>query len=265
MTDLFGRNIQQQEMYLRQLIKTNKIILVYITFILLFIGRRSVVNQKKVAVPLEYEFEGTEAEVSQLLEDTFKDTLSSQEIRVLYLLEATASKQLIPKDTSVSFWLYEDTTPANYLFGNTRINLQISSACGEIIPKIFWYVGKYIFTGDISTIDKIRASYDSLSTIYKKLYYLKDYEWCFCFSAIAYLKQTQEKHFSAKNILEFLFQDGEHICTHLDSQNKCTWLSNEDSTCRLNEHTIRDVIEHLCENNVIKELVPGSNLYSFVF
>lgn len=221
-----------------------------------------------------YKLEGTQEEILAQLRGTFGDSLSEKELRILFKLEIDSiQKEKSSKEELDRFWLYDDTTQATWLAGDTKYSIPISETSCQIIQKVISYAAIHVtieetgptLTPEQSAIKKVLFIYDILSTIYKHLYKLEDYEWCFCFSAASYLKQNSAKYFSAADVLKTLHLDSENICKHIGDTNVCTFHNAEDC-CRLNNDTVKDVIKHLSDNNVIQPAFHGSDLYySFVF
>lgn len=215
-----------------------------------------------------YTINGTKDTISDILETSFG--INKDEANVLTSLEIDMTLDKVSSKEEASFWLYNNEEPATLLAGKSGYSIAVTKATFDIIKKIFDYAATHVnigeagptLTPEMSTVDKVMFIYDILSTIYKHLYKLEDYEWCFCFSAASYLKQTGTNHFSPEDVLNTLHQDVEHICKHIGDGNECSFHTSNDY-CRLNTSTVGDVIDHLSKNNVINLFCPG--YYSFVF
>lgn len=224
----------------------------------------------------EFTIEGTPEYIFGTLKRKYGTTLSDQELSLLFSLEMKANPDYTSDNDDInSFWLYEDPMPATLLIGKTRYSVTIYATCSDIIKKIIKYAGTHVKINDTTGIGleytpeqnnfiKIQFIYEILSSIYKNLYKLEDYEWCFCFSAVSYLRNNNSKSFSAENVLNVLDKNTNAYsnCLHIGEKDNCTWKAGDE--CRLNKGTVGDVISHLCENNVIKETYPKSGFYEFV-
>ena len=222
----------------------------------------------------KYTIEGTPENIFRALKSTFGEELDDQELRLLFSLEMKSIPDYTPANDD-GFWLYEDAMPATLLAGNSGYSITVYETCSDIIKKIIKYAAAHVvinnssgagveFVPEQNAFKNILFIGDILYSIYKKLYKLKDYEWCFCFSAASYLKNNNTASFSAEDVLNVLHQNMEMkpVCLHIGENVDCTWKTED--YCRLNKETVEDVIKHLCDNKVIIETYSKSKYYTFV-
>lgn len=237
---------------------------------------------------------GTYEDLQFLIKNIFQNELTEEEIKALILLELDSSAIISSSEKNLDYWLgkskeekifidsiksnfdseespddsfmgQQEMPPATAASDKTKYTLRISNASNAIIKNIFMFIGALLIRGDMSLTDGFKLAYDIISSIYKNLYLLEDYEWCPCFSAIAYIKENDESSFKAENVLDIMLgkMDQNKTCFYIDRYN-CSWRE-EACICNINIEKVKDVFSNLCEKNVIEEVSQNSGLYKFVF